>query len=219
MSSTRCSPGYMASLSKPSDGPVSRLLNRRLSTRISCWLAGRGHPPSPDAVSVVAAWLVALGGLLFAAGHPAAAGLAAQAGSVLDGVDGELARLLGRSSKAGALLDTVLDRLSDIVLLLGAALAAAAVLPPVPLSALTALAVAGDLMVSYIHAFTEKLLGRHPSLAGGVSNIAGRDVRLFIAFLAGLAGRPDALLAAIAALGLGYSVAQAAAVLRKLDER
>ena len=212
------SAGSTASLVKPTDGVVSRLLNRRISTRISLWLARRRRPPSPDAVSVAAAALVAAAGPLWAAGHPVLAGVAAQAGSILDGVDGEIARLTGRQSRAGALLDTVLDRLADIALLAGMAVAAAAQLSPQAAAWLAAVAVSGDLMVSYTHAFIEKLTGKHPAMIGRIPNIAGRDVRLFIAFLAGLAGQPLAGLAAIAGLGHTYAIAKTIEALRSLDQ-
>ena len=217
MSSGSTSAGLGASLVKPSDGIVSRTLNRRLSTRISLRLARLRRPPSPDLVSVIAAALVALGGPLFAAGHPVLAGLAAQLGSILDGVDGELARLTGRASRAGALLDTVLDRLADTVLLLGAGLASTASLEPTAAVALTAAGLSGDLMVSYLHAYAEKLLGRHPALTGRIPNIAGRDTRLFTVFIAGLLGSPVLALAAIAILGHGYTLAKTVELLQALD--
>jgi archaetidylinositol phosphate synthase len=43
-------------------------------------------------------------------------------GSILDGVDGEVARNQGTSSPEGALLDLTLDRVSDVALLGGLAL-------------------------------------------------------------------------------------------------
>ena len=208
------STGSTPVLAKKTDGVVSRLLNRRISTRISTWLARRRRAPSPDAVSVAAAWLVAAAGPLFASGHPAVAGIAAQVGSILDGVDGEIARLTGRSSPAGALLDTVLDRLADIAALTGAALAAAKTMNPVDAALLAALGLSGDLLVTYIHSAGEKLAGKHPALVGKIPNIAGRDTRLFILFLAGLASAPALGLAAIAALGYTYTIAKTAELLR-----
>ena len=211
------SPGSTRSLAKPTDGLVSRLLNRRISTRISTWLASLRRPPSPDAVSLAAAWLVASAGPLFASGHPLAAGVAAQAGSVLDGVDGEIARLTGRASRAGALLDTVLDRLADTAALLGAAISAARHLSPAAAAALAAAAVSADLLVTYIHAVGEKLAGRHPALIGRLPNVAGRDTRLFILFLAGVFGAPAAGLWAIAILGYTYALAKTAELISYLE--
>ncbi|KSW12547.1 hypothetical protein CF15_07465 [Pyrodictium occultum] len=208
-----------AGLAKPTDGLVSRLINRRLSTRITLMLLRLPRPPSPDAVTVLATVLVALGGLAFAAGLPWLGGLLAQAGSIVDGVDGELARALGRQSRAGALLDTVLDRLSDIALLAGMSLAVLASHGGLAAGAAALLAVTGDLMVSYLHGVGEKLAGRHPVLVGRIPGIAGRDVRLFIVFLAGLAGSPLAGLVAVAALGHCYVACKTVELLRYMEEQ
>jgi CDP-L-myo-inositol myo-inositolphosphotransferase len=209
--------GSAASLVKPIDGIVSRTLNRRVSTRISMRLARLKHPPSPDLVSVISAAVVGLGGLGFAAGYPWLGGILAQLGSILDGVDGEIARLTGRQSKAGALLDTVLDRLADIVLLVGVAFAALQVLNPTSALLLSLLAVTGDLLVTYLHAYGEKVAGVHPVLVGRIPGIASRDVRLFTVFILGLVGRPDWALAAVAALGYAYTLAKTGELVRYLE--
>ena len=73
---------------------------------------------------------------------------------------------------------------------------------------LLGLGLSGDLLVTYIHAVGEKLAGKHPALVGRIPNIAGRDTRLFILFLAGLASAPAAGLAAIAALAYTYAAAK-----------
>ncbi len=59
-----------------------------------------------------AAYLASVGSLL-------AAGLVLAVASVLDMLDGALARFTGRASRFGAALDSVADRLSEAVLLLG----------------------------------------------------------------------------------------------------
>jgi CDP-L-myo-inositol myo-inositolphosphotransferase len=108
------------SLTKEADGPVARYLNRPVSTRVSMELA---HLPlHPDVVSVVA-FLVALSGAwALAMGSAIGGALLVHAASVLDGVDGEIARLRIRASAAGALLDGVLDRLGDAAIVCGLAL-------------------------------------------------------------------------------------------------
>ena len=88
------------SLTKEADGPVSRYVNRPISTRASMALA---HLPiHPDVVSVVA-FLFALGGAwALAVGAGVAGGLLVLASSILDGVDGEIARLRIRASWTGS---------------------------------------------------------------------------------------------------------------------
>jgi hypothetical protein len=93
------------SLGKDADGPVSRWLNRPLSTRLSMVLAPLR--PAPDLVSLVAFTLGLAGGLLV------------HASSVADGVDGEVARLQLRAGPRGALLDGLLDRVGDAAILGG----------------------------------------------------------------------------------------------------
>jgi phosphatidylglycerophosphate synthase len=108
------------SLTKEADGPISRYLNRPISTRASMALA---HLPiHPDVVSVLAFLFALAGAWTLAVGAGVAGGLLVLAASILDGVDGEIARLRIRASAAGALLDGVLDRLGDAVLLGGLAL-------------------------------------------------------------------------------------------------
>ena len=108
------------SLGKPTDGPVSRHLNRPISTRLTMALAPlRIHPNVLSlaffAVGMVAAWsLSAERGLM--------GGLLVQVASVLDGVDGETARLLGMATPRGATLDAVLDRMVDAAIVAGLAL-------------------------------------------------------------------------------------------------
>jgi choline kinase len=105
------------SLGKDTDGPVSRWLNRPLSTRISMALAPLR--PAPDLISLVAFALGLAGAALLAAGQGLAGALLVHAASVTDGVDGEVARLQLRGGPRGALLDGVLDRVADATILAG----------------------------------------------------------------------------------------------------
>ena len=105
------------SLGRLSDGPVARLVNRPLSTRLSMLLAPLRLPP--DLVSVAVCGLGLLAGAVLATGQPVVGAALAQATSVLDGVDGELARLQDRVTPRGAMLDGVLDRCADTAIAAG----------------------------------------------------------------------------------------------------
>ena len=100
-------------LVKPTDGWVSRHINRPVSTRISRWLVRT--PVTPNMVTLATFltglagawsvldgtyWPVLLGALLF------------QVSSILDGCDGEVAVLTFRESKYGSWLDTITDNLT-----------------------------------------------------------------------------------------------------------
>ncbi len=108
------------SLTKPTDGWVSRHLNRPLSTRISRLLA---HTPVTPNQFTLLTGLVGLATGFFAAQggywNFLVAGTLFHLTSVLDGVDGELARLKFRYSPRGQWLDTVVDNLSYVAALLG----------------------------------------------------------------------------------------------------
>ena len=106
-----------AMLGKQTDGFVSRNLNRKIST----WLTrGLVHTPiTPNQISLatmglsfLAAWMVAsagdyvwlaLGGLLF------------QLTSIVDGCDGEIAKLRFMGSQMGEWIDTLADNVSYLV--------------------------------------------------------------------------------------------------------
>ena len=132
------------SLSKVSDGPVSRLFNRPLSTRLSMVLAPLR--PTPDLVSLVAFAFGLAGVALLAAGQGLAGALLVHASSVADGVDGEVARLQLRGGPRGALLDGLLDRVGDAAILAGLGLWALDGHDPRAVLGLTVAATAGALL-------------------------------------------------------------------------
>jgi CDP-L-myo-inositol myo-inositolphosphotransferase len=185
------------SLVKETDGPVSRLLNRPLSTRVSMGLAPLGL--APDLVSWVAflVGLVAAG--LLAGGQGVLGGILAQLTSVLDGVDGELARLQLRAGPRGALLDGVLDRVGDAALIAGLGIWALhqAPLGPETVLALAVAATAGAMLSMATKDRAAALgLGSAPERRIGWL-LGGRDGRLLLIAVAAVAGSPLAALLAV----------------------
>jgi CDP-L-myo-inositol myo-inositolphosphotransferase len=106
----------LASLTKPSDGPVSRYLNRPISTAISRRLVPLGV--SADQMTLVSG-LTATAAAFHAAGESFAGHVIGavlyQLHSILDGCDGEIARLTRRSTARGALLDSLVDDASNLL--------------------------------------------------------------------------------------------------------
>jgi phosphatidylglycerophosphate synthase len=195
-------------LTKPTDGPVSRLLNRPVSTRISMALAPlRIHP---DVVSWAALGLGVVAAWLLAHGHPLAGALAVHLTSVLDGVDGELARLQGRERPSGALLDGVLDRVTDVAIAAGLGVWAVerGGLDPGVGVVLTAGATAASLLSMATKDRIAALGLRRGSERGPWYLLAGRDGRLLLVALAALVGRPAWALAALSVLGAAALVAR-----------
>jgi CDP-L-myo-inositol myo-inositolphosphotransferase len=89
---------------KPLDGPVSRLVNRRLSWPISLVLLRAGVSPGAATVATFFFALAAAAVLALGVVWPAAlvaGGILVQLASIFDGVDGEIARASLRSSPSG----------------------------------------------------------------------------------------------------------------------
>lgn len=105
---------------KATDGPISRYLNRPLSLRITKYLVNTNVTPNKISffsflISLIASFSFLVGKytyLLFGA-------ILAQVSSIIDGCDGEIARLKLQSTNFGAWLDAILDRYSDAFLLFG----------------------------------------------------------------------------------------------------
>jgi phosphatidylglycerophosphate synthase len=169
------------------EGPVSRYLNRRLSEPLARLLAPT--PVTPNQVSVLSL-VVALGVLAgFALGQPIAAGLLIQTSSVIDGVDGDLARRQKRATRFGAVFDAVLDRYADAAIVGGMAWWAWShpeLSGPQPFVVGVA-ALTGFLLVSYSRALLETE-GYRGLLSGGAL-LASRDVRLLLAAIGSVIGQ------------------------------
>jgi 1L-myo-inositol 1-phosphate cytidylyltransferase / CDP-L-myo-inositol myo-inositolphosphotransferase len=196
------------SLGKDTDGPVSRWLNRPLSTRLSMALAPLR--PAPDLVSLAAFGLGLAGAALLATGRGLAGALLVHAASVADGVDGEVARLQLRGGPRGALLDGVLDRVADAAILAGLGLWALDGHDPQGVLALTVAATTGALL-SMATKDRATALGLPPAPERALGwLLGGRDGRLLLAAVGALLGAPVAALAAVtatSALSLGLRVA------------
>ncbi|MEM2077137.1 MAG: CDP-alcohol phosphatidyltransferase family protein, partial [Sulfolobales archaeon] len=65
----------------------------------------------------------------FTIGLPAIGGVVAEISSIVDGVDGELARAKKMESKFGSFLDSMLDRLADILIVASASISSSECLP------------------------------------------------------------------------------------------
>ncbi len=184
---------------KPTDGPVSRYINRRFSNPITRFIVRHNIGVTPNQMSILSAFIGMLSLPLYILNNPILAGILVQASSVLDGVDGELARVRNIVSRRGGFLDACLDRYTDFIILAGASLYTLQRYGGILTYISILLALAGSILVSYIHARGEKDLGIHPATIGVFPNIASRDVRLFIIFLGSII---DQLLYTLLILGV-----------------
>lgn len=192
-----------SNLAKPEDGLVSRMVNRPVSGRVLTPLLLRLWPGvTANAVSFLGLLvaLAAAGG--FAAGWPALAGVLVALSSILDGSDGEIARLKHLRSSFGGYFDAVVDRYGDTAMLAAATLYARHNGGEWVVAFGTA-AVVGNLMVSYTSARSVVDLGYRYGgrwLAAG----RGRDLRLFVLSVAAITAQwaPVAVTVALALLAV-----------------
>lgn len=108
---------------------------------------------SPTTFNVLGVVFGAAAMVLFARGHLAAAGYAILLSGIADALDGEVARAQGRASRAGAFIDSTLDRWVDFMLFVGVAIFYGGGLPVV----LCMVGLGGSLLVSYTRARGEAL--------------------------------------------------------------
>ncbi len=169
---------------KPTDGPVARYLNRPLSVRISRYLVQYDVTPNQISLfsflcSLWAAGLFALGGYfaLFLGG------LLAQFASIIDGCDGEVARLKYQSSDFGGWFDAVLDRYADAFLLFGLTWHLLAEEANGWILFVGFMAIIGSFMLSYTADKFDNLMRERIRVGGKAGLRMGRDVRVFLIFL------------------------------------
>jgi len=122
-SATTARRALLRSLRKPIDGFVSRHLNRPVSLAISGRLAS--SPVTPNQITAIVALVALSGAVLAALARPwwmlVLAAALFQAQSILDGCDGEIARLTYRSSRLGAWLDSICDDVTNYAFCFGLA--------------------------------------------------------------------------------------------------
>jgi len=180
---------------KSNDGPVARWLNRPISTRLSKILVNFNITPNQIScfsfvLSMIAAGLFALGSYWFLA----LGGVIAQFASIIDGSDGEVARLKYLSSDYGGWFDAVLDRYADAFLLFGLTwYVYSQNLSPWALR-IGFLAIIGSFMLSYTADKYDKLMKNRIQKGARM----GRDVRVFLIFLGAILNQPYLVLIMIA---------------------
>ncbi len=179
------------------DGYVSIHLNRPVSTRLSARLVATGI--TPNQITVISFLMSLVGAGFLAAGQYTfglVGGLLVQLASIIDGCDGEIARLKHMSSARGAWLDTVLDRYGDVAIALGVTYAFATAHPGPLAWILGFLTACGFILASYV---TKEFAIRHgrPYPNDLLNRLKRRDLRLLLICLGALVGRPfEALLLA-----------------------
>jgi 1L-myo-inositol 1-phosphate cytidylyltransferase / CDP-L-myo-inositol myo-inositolphosphotransferase len=182
---------------KSNDGPVSQWLNRPISIQISKYLVD--FDITPNQISFVSFLLSVLAAGLFAMGNYwllALGGIIAQFASIIDGSDGEIARLKYLSSDYGGWFDAVLDRYADAFLLFGLTWYVFSQDLSQWALVIGFIAIIGSFMLSYTADKYDNLMKSR--IKKGVR--MGRDVRVFMIFLGAIFNQAYLVLIVIAVL-------------------
>ena len=183
-------------MEKVYDGFVSRHLNRRISRPLARLLSHT--PATPNQVSMAGLGIALASFFSFVYGSHIAGAILVQASSVVDGVDGDLARLKGMGSDFGGFMDSMLDRYADMLIILGVTLWAASESSEVHVWLLGFWALAGSFGVTYSRASIERVKAN--VFDSGITSAASRDVRLLVVMVGGLAGQSLGILIALVCL-------------------
>ena len=129
-------------------------------------------------------------------------GITIQLASILDGCDGEIARLKLLHSARGAWLDTVLDRYADVAMGIAVTFAAARLntSPAIWLGGFVA--VTGFLLASYVTKEFQLRAGE-PYPNNGVNRLKRRDLRILVVAVGSVVGYPYLALLLVGALSHG----------------
>jgi len=194
-------------LIKPIDGPISKYINRPISTRISLYLYKKGVKISPNFITILTFLLGLISAFILAQGMYIIGGLMVFLVSMLDGVDGELARLRNETTAFGGFLDSVLDRYVDLMIISSLVYSFGWIewITGLFEILILILASAGVFMHSYV-VHVAKFRGLDITNLEKAFPFASRDVRLFIVTLFCLISLPTISLILLAILPLAYTI-------------
>jgi phosphatidylglycerophosphate synthase len=184
--------------------PVARYLYRPISLRAAALLARTRI--SPVQVTVASGALTIGGGVAFGYGEYLWGAALILAGVITDCVDGDLARLTGRTSRSGALLDSVIDRWTDAALILGLGLSDLE-----RYGRLAAFALVASMLVSYTRARAQSLGVDCPD------GIGARDTRILIIVIAAVFNRIEVGLWLVLVTGTITAIHRLVIAARALD--
>jgi CDP-L-myo-inositol myo-inositolphosphotransferase len=182
------------------DGFISQYINRPLSRRLSVALSRT--PLTPNHITLLSFFMGLLGAVGLATTDPwfwLAGGVLIQVASIVDGCDGEIARIKLLQSPQGAWLDTVLDRYSDLAVGLAVTFAASQMHDAVWVWPAGFAATASFLMASYVtKEFQIRFHRPYPNSI--VNKLKRRDLRILAIALGAVTGQPFVALLAVGSL-------------------
>lgn len=152
------------SLFKSKDGVISRNINRKISTKITKIIVKHDFF-TPNKMTVISFITGVLSSILFFLNSLIIAGLTAQFCSIIDGCDGEIARIKNMKTRFGSVFDALTDRIADFLIVLGM---------------LFAYGFTNMSIISFFIALSASILPSYAyHLTGFRTSFSGRDARLF----------------------------------------
>ena len=179
--------------SKINDGSISKNINRPISKWITSKITD--YPLTPNQMSIVVFFVSMLSGLIISMeGYffLLLGALLAQLSSILDGCDGEIARLKLLKSKFGGWLDQVLDRYSDLFIFTGLTFHTYFIHETLTVFFIGFIAVGGKIISSYTAYVYDSVASTRNSIR------IGRDLIIFIILIGAVLNIPYITLVVLA---------------------
>lgn len=168
----------LKSLEKPTDGIISKCINRKVSKRITARIVNTNLTPTQ--ITIISFIMALASAAFFFLGeykYLIVGGILAQASSIIDGCDGEVARLKFLTTAYGAFVDSILDRYADGIMILGLIFGYWMLHGGISVWIIGLFALIGSFMISYTNARYEGVFEK----PGGNRGIPiRRDMRLFM---------------------------------------
>jgi len=205
-------------LKKDTDGPVSRILNRPISLRISKLLLKTGI--TPNQISILSFFIGLAGASFFFVGeyfYLVLGAMLIHIHSVVDGCDGEVARLKLRQTKYGGWLDSVLDRYADAAIILGLVYGYWSVSGDMTIWVIGFFAMIGGFLNSYTSDKYDSIF-KNGDVAKGSKFRMGRDVRLLLIVIGALTNQVLIMLIILAVIANFEALRRLVVLRNKLDD-
>jgi len=179
--------------SKINDGQISKYINRPISKWITSKISD--YPLTPNQISIAVFFISVLSGLVISMeGYffLLLGALLAQSSSILDGCDGEIARLKLLKSKFGGWLDRVFDRYSDLFIFTGLTFHTYFIHKTLTVFFIGFIAVGGKIISSYTALVYDPVVSAHNNFR------IGRDLIIFIILIGAVLNIPYITLVVLA---------------------
>ena len=204
-------------LKKDTDGPISRILNRPISLRISKLLLKTGI--TPNQISILSFIIGLAGASFFFNGeyfYLILGGILVHIHSIVDGCDGEVARLKIRQTKYGGWLDSVLDRYADAAIILGLVYGYWSIHGDITIWIIGFFALIGSFLNSYTSDKYDSIF-KNEDMAKRSKFRMGRDVRLLLITIGALTNQIPIILIILAAIANFEALRRLIVFRNKLD--